>query len=176
MAYMSGTLVLRILRKNKPRYILEAPAIHRQSLIRTYVQLTLILSSTYGPSIWLVKLAIFVLYLEVFGLLRWLRHLVFAGIFITGVFYITAMVIYIALCAPRNGHSQASYFNALASPRCSQALSLTTGVGVFNVVSDLYLILIPLPAVWSLQLPLRRKIGLAAMFLTGSMLDLRFLE
>lgn len=117
-----------------------------------------------------------VLYLEVFGLLRWFRYLVFAGIFITGGFYFASMVVFLARCAPRDGHSQFAYLSALLSPRCVQTRPVITTLGVFNVVSDLYLILIPLPAVWSLQLPLRKKIGLATMFLTGSMLGLPLLE
>ena len=40
--------------------------------------------------------------------------------------------------------------------------------GAASVVSDLYLVILPLPAVWSLQLPFRKKIGVSAMFLTGS--------
>ncbi|KAI4240728.1 MAG: hypothetical protein L6R40_004973 [Gallowayella cf. fulva] len=41
--------------------------------------------------------------------------------------------------------------------------------GPFNLVSDLYLLLMPLPAVWQLQLPLRKRLGVAGVFLTGSL-------
>ncbi|KAL6718612.1 hypothetical protein ACLMJK_002846 [Lecanora helva] len=39
--------------------------------------------------------------------------------------------------------------------------------GPFNVLSDLYLLILPLPAVWQLHLPFRARLGLAAVFLTG---------
>ena len=42
------------------------------------------------------------------------------------------------------------------------------GLGVVSVLSDLYLIILPLPAVWNLQLPLRRKLAVSAMFFTGT--------
>ena len=39
--------------------------------------------------------------------------------------------------------------------------------GVFNVVSDFYLLLLPVPVVWNLQMPLRKKIGILTIFTTG---------
>lgn len=142
------------------------------SLILANYQLGTIIQAVYGPCIWLIKLALFVLYLEVFGLLRWLRYLVFIGAFVTGIFYITVGVSFIVFCIPTDGHSRFSYVSALEAPRCTRPTGpLGIALAVVNVVSDLYLILIPLPAVWSLQLPLRRKLGISAMFLTGSMLD-----
>ena len=132
-------------------------------------QLTLIIQSGYGPCIWFIKLSLFVLYLEVFGVLRWLRIMSFVGMLITGLFYFATMVSFIIMCSPKNGHSQFAYLTALASPECAKSEPLSITIGAVNVVSDMYLVILPLPAVWSLQLPLRRKIGVSAMFLTGSM-------
>ena len=92
----------------------------------------------------------------------------YVGLIITGLFYFASMAAFLILCSPKSGHSQIDYITALAAPQCaSQALSVTTGA--VNVISDLYLVVLPLPAVWGLQLPLRRKIGVSAMFLTGTM-------
>lgn len=132
-------------------------------------QLSLIIGAIYGPCIWFIKLSLFVLYLEIFGLLRWLRYLAFVGMIITGFFYFGSMVAFLALCSPRNGHSQIAYITALASPQCLKSQPLSIITGAVGVISDLYLVILPLPAVWSLQLPLRRKIGVSAMFLTGFM-------
>lgn len=79
------------------------------------------------------------------------------------------MIIFIVYCGPKHGQSQLSYLSALASPRCTQTRQLVLALGIINVISDLYLIALPLPAVWALQMPLRRKIGVAAMILTGLM-------
>ena len=73
-------------------------------------------------------------------------------------------------CSPRNGSSQTAWIAALESNRClrpEKTLSVVVGVG--NVLSDFYLILLPLPAVWGLQIPARRKLAILSMFLTGSM-------
>ena len=39
--------------------------------------------------------------------------------------------------------------------------------GIFNVVSDFYLLILPIPVVWQLQMPSKRKIGVCAIFMTG---------
>lgn len=39
--------------------------------------------------------------------------------------------------------------------------------GIFGLVTDFYLLFIPVPAVLSLQLPTRKKIGVIAIFMTG---------
>ena len=79
------------------------------------------------------------------------------------------MIVFIVMCGPKHGQSQISYISALGGSQCRQTRPLVIILGVVNIISDLYLILLPLPAVWSLQLPLSRKVGVSAMFLTGFM-------
>lgn len=132
----------------------------------------------YGPCIWFIKLSLFLLLLELFGRLRWLRYMAIAGMTVTGLFYGATVVVYPVMCSPRGPapQSQVSYIRALTSEKCRQARLLMNLVGVINVISDLYLILLPLPAVWSLNLPLRKKIGVSTIFFTGSMSDLFSLQ
>ncbi|KAM0801902.1 hypothetical protein BDR22DRAFT_145079 [Usnea florida] len=130
--------------------------------------LLLITELIYGPCLWFVKLSLFVLYLEIFGLLRWLRYSVYFGIITTGLFYFATMMVFAITCSPKNGYGQTAYLMGLRSPACSRTRPLIEITGAFSVVSDLYLVILPLPAVWSMQLPLRKKIGVSAMFLTGS--------
>ena len=118
---------------------------------------------------WFIKLSLFVLYLEIFGRLRWLRYSALIGMIITGLFYFASAIIYAVPCSPRNGHNQTAYLQAIVSPQCLTTRPMMVVIGAASVVSDLYLVILPLPAVWSLQLPFRKKIGVSAMFLTGSM-------
>jgi hypothetical protein len=137
------------------------------------LQLTLISETTYGPCIWFIKLSLFVFFLELFGRLRWLRYMAVTGMIVTGLFYWATLIVFAAMCAPMGSgpQSQMSYLQALASAKCEDSRPLTVVTGVVNVVSDLYLILLPLPAVWSLNLPLRKKLGVSMIFLTGFMSD-----
>lgn len=79
---------------------------------------------------------------------------------------------YVVDCRPLDGQNQLSYLEAVGSPQC-RALntSLATVVRAANVVSDLYLLVLPLPAVWALNLDIKRRLGVSAMFLTGSMFE-----
>ena len=87
---------------------------------------------------------------------------------VTGLFYFASAVVFAVPCSPRSGHDQAAYFKALASPGFLRTRPLVAVSAAASVASDLYLVVLPLPAVWSLQLPFRKKIGVSAMFLTGS--------
>lgn len=92
------------------------------------------------------------------------------------MFYFASMIAFIVMCGPKDGQSQYSYLSALASDQCTRTHPLIIMTGVVNVASDLYLIVLPLPAVWALNLPLRRKVGISAIFLTGSMYELPLLK
>lgn len=46
-------------------------------------------------------------------------------------------------------------------------LYVSETVGAFNVVSDIYLLCLPIAAVSRLQLPTRKKVGIISVFLTG---------
>ncbi|MCJ1466364.1 hypothetical protein MMC07_004983 [Pseudocyphellaria aurata] len=127
----------------------------------------LVIIGIYLPLVWLVKLSLFLLLLQIFNGLRWMRYFVYFGVTLTGLFYLSVSIVLIVLCAPRDGQSQTSYPLALASRRCEPSKAISYSVGIFNVVTDFYLLILPLPAVWSLQLPIRKKIGVSAIFLTG---------
>ncbi|KAL8713518.1 MAG: hypothetical protein Q9220_002380 [cf. Caloplaca sp. 1 TL-2023] len=130
--------------------------------------LHLVMEVLYGPFIWFVKLSLFVLYVQIFRPLRWLCFLAWAGAVLTGLLYFATSIAFAVLCAPSGGHSAFNYLTAYRSSRCLSATNpLVTIIGVLSLVSDIYLVILPLPAVWKLQLPFRRKLGVSAMFLTG---------
>lgn len=118
----------------------------------------------YGPTVFFAKLSLFLLYLRIFSPDRWTRFLIYFGIGFTFVYYMVTAGILVGLCVPRKGES---WPLALLSSRCHKALVMTYVQGIFNIVSDFYILLLPLPVIWKLQLPLRKKIGVCAIFMTG---------
>ncbi|KAL8670251.1 MAG: hypothetical protein Q9168_005203 [Polycauliona sp. 1 TL-2023] len=101
-------------------------------------------TAIYGPVIFLVKLALFLLYLHLFGRLRWLKWLVWSGIAITGLFYIPGIFIAFILCAPRNGET---WLERSMTAKCRNGLQdYGVAQGTVSVVSDFYLLIIPIPA------------------------------
>ena len=134
-----------------------------------HLRLSLVSEVIYGPLIWIIKLSLFIMLLELFGLLTWLKVLVWLGIVVSGLFYFAYLIVIVALCAPRGEQTQLAYLIILATPRCQQNPAIILSVGIMNVVSDIYLLVLPLPVIWSLQLPTIKKLGISAIFLTGSM-------
>ncbi|KAI4283134.1 MAG: hypothetical protein L6R38_002398 [Xanthoria sp. 2 TBL-2021] len=126
--------------------------------------MVLILEAIYGPFVWIIKVSLFCLYRQIFAPKQYLLYLVWAGIIVTGVFYWSTLVAAVALCAPRGNET---YIMAFATARCGETKGLAVVSGVFNVLSDLYLLVIPIPATLALHLPRRKKIALLFLFATG---------
>lgn len=118
----------------------------------------------YGPTVFFAKLSLFLLYLRIFSPDRWTRLMIYLGAITCFICYMVTAVTMTALCIPRH---EESWIIALLSSRCHKAITMTYVQGVFNIVSDFYLLLLPIPVVWKLQLTLRKKIGISAIFMTG---------
>ncbi len=54
-----------------------------------------------------------------------------------------------------------------STPRCSRSVTYSLVGASFNIVSDFYLLFLPIPAVLGLQMPTKRKLGVLAIFGTG---------
>ncbi|KAL6713085.1 hypothetical protein ACLMJK_009206 [Lecanora helva] len=133
-------------------------------LTKELIRLTLANEVLYGPFIWFIKVTLLLLFLEIFGQLRWLRWLVYSGMCLTGLFYLSTAIAYLVLCAPKN-QTHIELLTAISSTKCQkQGQPLSIVIGSFNLASDLYILCLPLPAVWSLQMAKRRKIGISAIF------------
>ena len=113
----------------------------------------------------LVKLSLFLLYLRVFTLVRHIRILIFIGIAFHLVLYTTCFVLAFVFCYPRGGQS---FLISFTAPSCaSDAARLGIAQSVANIIGDFYLLLLPVPVIWKLQLSLQKKIGVTAIFMTG---------
>ena len=62
----------------------------------------LINGAVYGPVIWLVKLALFLLFFDIFGQLRWMRYCIKLGILVTGLFYLSNLIAFLTLVSTEN--------------------------------------------------------------------------
>ena len=127
-------------------------------------QKLLILQVGYPPAILFTKLSLFLMYLRIFSPSRQIRYLIFFGITIIVLFYTACLLIEVIDCTPR---PEESWIVAQESKRCEQDKTLGYVMAAFNVLSDFYLLAIPLPIIWKLQLALRRKIGISIVFMTG---------
>jgi hypothetical protein len=119
----------------------------------------------FGPAIFFAKLSIFLLYLRLFGPDKWVRYLSYAGIAASLAVYSSTTLGYGILCVRRPGDT---WLETQLSDRClAGSKPLLYIQAVFGLVSDLYIFFLPVPVVWRLQMPVRRRIGVLVIFTTG---------
>ncbi|KAL8999788.1 MAG: hypothetical protein Q9169_001461 [Polycauliona sp. 2 TL-2023] len=115
-------------------------------------------SAFYGPTMFFTKLSIFILYYRIFNPSKTMRYLIYFGIAFNFVYYTIYLFIYSFYC-PNTSKK---------APTCGHEVKvISVATSAINVVSDFYILLIPLAAVSNLQLPKKRKLGLFAIFFTG---------
>lgn len=141
-------------------------------LTKPVLERSVVIGVIQGPVTWLVKLTLFCLILTVFRPITWLRRLVFIGIGVTAAFYLYSAIYFGIACGPKGGVDRYSYLAGMAGKSCHDPYGFiqinNIMQGAFNVFSDLYILIIPIPAILKLHLPLRRKVAVLLMFLTGS--------
>lgn len=125
----------------------------------------MVLSILYGPSIFLAKLAVLLLYLELFRVHKQARISVFIGIMIITAQCLATIIGYAVLCVPKPG---VSWLIHSSTYKCRVTATLFGVItGAISIFSDLYVILIPLPVIWQLNMPTRRKVAVSIVFFTG---------
>lgn len=121
----------------------------------------------------MIKATLLCLILSAFRPVQWLRYLCYAGLVTTTAYYLSNFIIVIHSCHPRDGTDRISFLAGMASSACAgkngvvQSASLATGI--FNVISDLYILIIPLPAVAKLNITRRKKTGVFLIFSAGAL-------
>jgi hypothetical protein len=81
----------------------------------------------------------------------------------TFVLYTAAAIYGTVICAPDNKVLDTDYLLNCINP------SLKIGVynGTISLISDIIIFILPIPVIAKLQLPLKKKIGVAVVFTTG---------
>ena len=121
----------------------------------------------YCLSVVLIKLAILLQYRRIFvpnrqgSLPMYLTLYITMAIIVT--FYIIAMIFNIVECTPR----EAIWNPFVQGASCFNRDGLFQATGVFNVVSDFTILIIPIPKIWQLQMTRSRKIAVTGLFATG---------
>ena len=123
----------------------------------------------YTASAFFVKLSLLLLYLRLFKPSKVTRWLVYGGIIACGIFYSASIISNCALCLPKPGQPDDDTAWRLSFTECSlPSQKLAICQAVFSTLSDIYLLVIPIRSIFQLQLlPLKRKIGVSAIFTIG---------
>lgn len=112
-----------------------------------------------------LKNTFFIMYLHIFRILRWFRICAYLGAAITTTFYISTTVAILVLTTPRRGETWAGHLSTKEERLAINVVPIATSS--FGVVTDLAILILPMIAVLPMQLPIRRKIGVVCVFMTG---------
>jgi hypothetical protein len=105
--------------------------------------------------LWFTKAPILWVYIQLFGVQKWLRWTSYATMAIYGAGLLAALCITFARCQDD-------------LPICSTATVLTGVIsGFFAIAADVVIFILPIPPIWNLQLPRFKKIGLGIAFSSG---------
>ena len=105
----------------------------------------------------------FALYLRLFSPKVWLRYACYIGLITTFLSYWVAIPLTGIYCAPRNrGPWDFQVFK-----RCTATLVMSPVHGAVGLAADIFILVLPLPIVYQLNMALPKKIGLCVVFLMG---------
>ncbi|KAF2964970.1 hypothetical protein GQX73_g8604 [Xylaria multiplex] len=110
------------------------------------------------------RLPILLLYLRLFGTKRSFRVAVYIAIAAAAGFYIPSIPLISYFCTPSPGGDWGS-LDVFA--KCQRLLDWALVQGSGDVALNVYILLLPIPPITRLQLPLNKKLGVLAIFLTG---------
>ena len=114
-----------------------------------------------------VKLSILLQYLKIFAPSRKVNLPLFtaihACIWSLVAFYLVDVLFLIFICTPR----EKIWNSLMTTGHCFDQAALNKASGVFNVLSDFAILILPMPTVWNLQMSVRRRLLAMGVFATG---------
>ena len=111
-----------------------------------------------------LKLTFFIMYLDIFGPMRWLRICGYIGAIFTTLFYGSMTIALFIFATPGRGETWWSH-TTTRGERLDLALSVPQSV--VGLAIDIAILVLPIVAVMQLQLPKKRKFGVILIFMTG---------
>ncbi|KAI4594922.1 hypothetical protein KJ359_007445 [Pestalotiopsis sp. 9143b] len=113
-----------------------------------------------------VKLSLLLLYFRLFRPAPGIRIPIWLGIIVITAFYTACNVLTFVFCIPRS--DDVGWGSIKYNERCgTQYLKVTTAQGVFSAATDFYVLFIPINTVMGLKLSLKKRAGVASVFMGG---------
>jgi hypothetical protein len=166
--YCHGTLGVHIweLTGNQVNFSLNVSGTSLSSVvcgILTSSQLVNITSILYCPFLALAKFSLLFVYLKL-SALRWWRICIFASMFLVVSYNIALMIPLIFACKP----FMKTWDVSILEGNCIDRTPVFMATAVMNMVTDILLLVLPIPMVIELQMPRVQKAGLICAFGVGS--------
>ncbi|CZR52684.1 uncharacterized protein PAC_02561 [Phialocephala subalpina] len=116
----------------------------------------------YGPTAWFTKTTLLLIFARVFSPFR--KSVIFIHVFIGLMFlyYFPVMIIKIKVCTPIEG-----LWNPDIHAECVNQTELFWTDTIMSATTDLVILLLPIPLVWSLQVPFKKKLRISILLGAG---------
>ncbi|KAL8806544.1 MAG: hypothetical protein Q9223_004598 [Gallowayella weberi] len=123
-------------------------------------------AAVYSPAEFLIRLSILLQYLRVFVPNKRNNRVMFYAIHLliwcNLIFYLSKFIGLLAICVPRR-----KLWQPWTEGHCGNPNTWFVASGIFNVISDFAIFVLPLRCIWKLQIPTKKKIMIALVFATG---------
>ena len=117
-----------------------------------------------GPVIFFLKTAILLLYLQIFSAHRTIRIIAYVGIVVTALTHWTTVPLELAYGCPTPG---TTWTDLLTDGKPAKLIYYGPVQGSLAVIIDICIFVLPLPVLWKLNMTLRKRIALCAVFFTA---------
>ena len=108
-----------------------------------------------------LKLSILFLYIEVFASQQF-RKAAYATIVFVTLFWVGFFISICVQCRPFRKN-----WDVTIPGKCVNVSAETIGGAIINMVIDLALVILPTPVIWGLQMSMKKKVGVNALFSLG---------
>ncbi|PVH94968.1 hypothetical protein DM02DRAFT_538315, partial [Periconia macrospinosa] len=133
--------------------------LHKQQWVNTAEAL-------WNVSTCLIKVAIVLQYLEMLAPNRTVNPVLWWSnwvlIFILTGFYTGGLFSVLFICTPRS-----SIWNVLEKGKCNNEARLVLITALFNILTDIIILLLPVRSVWKMRIEQRKKSAIVLLFCTG---------
>ncbi|KAI0455442.1 hypothetical protein F5B21DRAFT_513945 [Xylaria acuta] len=119
---------------------------------------------TYKISLNLTKSSILLLYLRIFSGVRWLKRTCYVLLAVIGSYCVASTVVTIFQCHP----IVAAFDKDVANTTCINTKPFWYTNAFFSITTDIIILLIPMPPIYSLQMPRLKKSALISVFALGT--------
>jgi hypothetical protein len=132
--------------------------------ITNHLKLELAMIFTYIPAVCLPKLAILTLYLRIFTS-KFYRYATYIVAVVPIVTALVSTIIAFSMCRP----FAYNWDKNIQGGHCIDKERVYTWISLPNIVTDVAMLILPIPVIWQLQMSRYQKIGLMLTLMTGSM-------
>jgi hypothetical protein len=119
---------------------------------------------SYFPMILSIKFCILLGFLRMFKTDRGTKWGIWIGLTACSIFYIVTFFIDVFRCKPVE-----AAWNPTVNGTCLSYAAFPWATGVFHVVSDFYILMLPLPVIFKMHMPLARRLRVVSIFGLGTL-------